>query len=352
MNSSSSTTNHKLNIYLLKTSDHQQPTPSSSKTKTNVNDRYIEYFKSQANFDQSNTNLHQINLLKFEFINSDNLSLKLADLFISNKYESYLANNYKSLILTSRQTIESIENSLRHFLQNLQNLQNLDLTSVDSKSTEIDHDINKHEYKLIVYCVGDSTENRFRNLIQVLKLINPDIDKHLLIRTPSKLNNNESNKGEHKQNALELSKLVINDFESIQLGNKGPGFKYALYPCSSIRKDDLSNELKNSNVSYDELNVYKTVHSEQGLNELELKLRTDLADDSSRNCLVFFSPSGCDAVFSFPSLNNLILSNLDRFKFVSVGPSTSSKLKQFISQELFIQLDEPSPKSLFEKLSN
>lgn len=318
--------NSKHNLLLLKTSDS---------TQTNVNDRYIDFIQSKKC--PSINRIDQINLLRFEFINSDILNSKLTDPLLSNNF-----NSFKSLILTSRQTVESIEKALEpHFKE------------VNSNQTEIiefEENIENHKDKLIVYCVGDATVNRFKNLVKNLKILNKYLDKHLIIRTCSQDKSTDSNK--HKQNAKELAKLIINDFNSIKLENSNSHkFVYSFYPCSSIRKDDLSNELNKANVSFEELHAYRTTHSPEGLNELKLKLESNLSNREEDNLLVFFSPSGCEAVFGEQNISSLIRENSARFKFISIGPSTSSKLKEFVAIDFIIELAEPSPQALFEKIS-
>ena len=64
-------------------------------------------------------------------------------------------------------------------------------------------------------------------------------------------------------------------------------------------------------------------------------------------CLVVFSPSCANAIFKKNlELKSLILSNLSRFKFVSVGPSTSSELGK--DDGHIFELKEPSPEALRE----
>ncbi len=123
---------------------------------------------------------------------------------------------------------------------------------------------------------------------------------------------------------------------------------YALYPCSSIRKDDLSNALVKANVSFDELNVYRTSYSQPGLARLKSILSNELISKQNIICLVFFSPSCVEAVFNnlgSDCVAEIILTNKECFKFISIGPSTGCKLAEYVDRG-FYELNEPSPQAL------
>ena len=128
--------------------------------------------------------------------------------------------------------------------------------------------------------------------------------------------------------------------------------KYALYPCSSIRKNDLTNELKKNSIPLDEIVAYETVKDDEAVMRLHSHLEKYSTpnysnDDTRVCCLVFFSPSGCDAVFSAKNAKRQV--NLSsHFRFISIGPSTSVKLKEFVTN--VDELREPSPEALVEKL--
>ncbi len=118
-----------------------------------------------------------------------------------------------------------------------------------------------------------------------------------------------------------------------------------MYPCSSIRKEDLSRALANAEISFDELHVYKTGHSHAGLTQLKSLLSEELTSQQCLLCLVFFSPSCVEAVFSgceSKYFAEMIRANRERFRFVSIGPSTSCKLGEYADDEL----EEPSPQAL------
>lgn len=303
----------KMNVILLKSND------------SSTSDRYVEFLISQ----QSNLLKHveQINLLKFSYQNLDLLKSKLFTLLLENT--NYADAFFKCLILTSRQTVESIQHAL-----NVTVGDNLPSVNISTR-------LENSQDKFLVYCVGESTAGRFKKLVQSLKKNNPLLDERLVLRLVD-----DSTKTEHKQNARELFKLIKQDYELIKLslGPTRENFKYALYPCSKIRKDDLSKSLNENEISYEEIHAYDTVPSEIGIE----KLRNCLQILASISVLVFFSPSGCDALFNDKNLNKLINSKLNTFKFVSIGPSTTQKLKIYVDQSLIYELTKPSPEALWD----
>jgi uroporphyrinogen-III synthase len=321
------------NVILLKTGDQLAK-----------NDKYIEHLKS-SNISHKFKQISQINLLKFEFCNLSVIREKLADFFLSNgteKQTAFSKTNYRSLIITSRQTVESIEAA---FEKEFDVVKHLDLLPELLGDSQLQNTMN-HETKLFVYCVGQATFSRFKEMLRKFKHLSESIDKNVCIRSVT----------EGKQNALELSRLVIQDRHDLfsQDGNT-----FAFYPCSSIRKDELSTELTKNGVSFEEITAYKTAHSEAGLNELYEMLLKHLTDENPVNFLVFFSPSGCDALFEDQSqknkLDDLIRNNISRIRLLSIGPSTSAKLKIYFP-DLFnvsvFELDEPSPRALLDRLNS
>jgi uroporphyrinogen-III synthase len=149
-----------------------------------------------------------------------------------------------------------------------------------------------------------------------------------------------------------------------------PSKQLAFYPCSSIRKDDLSNELKKANIPFEELNVYKTTVADSNLGLLknfidEFLVTAKSSCDNSKQriiCLVFFSPSGVEAVFKnkendeilskYADLPKCIYENISFFRIFSIGPSTTQRLKQILNNtDIFVdELSEPSPQALLESL--
>jgi uroporphyrinogen-III synthase len=242
------------------------------------NDKYIDYLSSSRSINE----IKVINLLEFKFINLKLFEKKLND-FLNKRL-------YSCLILTSRQIVEAMK--------------------------LIELKIESKEDKFIIYCVGEQTAQTFRNYL---------LDKHQSqyfdIRIPLV-----------KQNANELANLIINE-------NEGP-FN-ALYPCSSIRKDDLIVKLTDANLSIDELKVYETIASENGIKSLFLIDYT-----IKQNCFVFFSPSCVQSVLENEQLREKFSNNI----IISIGPSTSHKLKSFLKNINFIEMTEPSPKGLADSL--
>lgn len=102
--------------------------------------------------------------------------------------------------------------------------------------------------------------------------------------------------------------------------------------------------LTRENVSFDELHVYHTTHSEAGLSNLKSLLEKAIETSKETICLIVFSPSCANAIFATSELASLISSSLTRFKFISVGPSTSSELRKHVSD--IFELKEPSPEAL------
>jgi uroporphyrinogen-III synthase len=206
-----------------------------------------------------------------------------------------------------------------------------------SQDEQLDKDFV--QCKLTVYCVGEATSNRFKQLKQKTSLFDG-----CLIRTCAS----------GKQNAMELSKLIVDDFQEIKANTEMlQNENYALYLCSSIRRDDLSIELSKHDVSFDELHVYDTIPCQHAVYKLN-SLITERFNTLPLIFMVFFSPSICQAVFDDLELKSKLLeASGNSFRFLSIGPSTSSKLKTYIqSDELKMvhQLDEPSPEALLRLL--
>jgi uroporphyrinogen-III synthase len=340
-----SSQNKLLNIIVLKTNDQinkSQSLPEIQNEKddlsNNINDRYVEFLSSKFTNLQVES-IEQINLLKFEYCNLEELKDKLIQstcLIKSNN--NNLHSSYKCIILTSRQTCEAIEISLVDFINNDCN----DIENIDDNNFDL-------ENKFIVYCVGQSTANRFKQIVNKLRILNSSIDRLISIRTIENLNTTTT---EHKQNAKQLASLIIKDYEKFQNNESRINFdKYALYPCSSIRKDDLYNELSKHHIHFDEIIAYRTVNCELGIESLRNRL-LKLSNQNTKNliCLVFFSPSACDAVIN-SNAYDLIRTDMNKIRLLSIGPSTTSKLKSYFANNDIYQLDEPTPQSLFEKLN-
>ena len=301
--------NKNLNVILLKTNDaHSADSTPATGTSTGSADRYVDYLKNEVNL--SVKEIVQISLLSFVFTHETELIEKLKSIFYA-PHET--TKPYSSLILTSKQTVEAIENALIK----------LSLT-LDT--------VAKRESKLCVYCVGEATADKFRNLISQKRF---EINPHLV---EIKLTEKTS------QNAKHLAKLVIAESD--------PEHSSVFYPCSSIRKDELSEELTKANIRFDELKVYETKPAVEKLNHVRTLIES-YSQREQTTCLVFFSPSGVDTMFSVDKmLANFLLINKD-VRFVSIGPSTSKRLREVTADVLRIyELSSPSPQSLAETLNN
>lgn len=317
----------RLSIILLKSSDNLKE-----------KDRYVEYLSQE---ETNMHNIHNINLLKFDYCNLDKLHADLKPSLLPNEP----GTAYKCLILTSKQAVESIELAFSE----------AESTSDRFEWTELAGSLDEHadfelNNKLIVYCVGEATLSRFKKFAES-KLNKTVVNNRILIRQQA---NDPENKA-HKQNAKSLAGLIIQDYKWIKRKQADLDLsKYALYPCSSIRKDDLSNELGKEGVQLTELIAYKTVVSESGLAELDKLVDVFLSDKLMGDvCLVFFSPSGCDFVFGQGEhVADKIRNNLSRFRMISIGPSTTFKLKQCLAEydAVVYELGEPSPKALADQL--
>lgn len=316
-----------LHLILLKTNDYNVSKNEVSQ-RIQQPDRYLDYISGQ----KTSLVLNKVNLLEFEFINSKQLYDKIFKIF-------FLRNEANYLILTSRQTIEAIEVVLKEIAESGEEL-------IKNLSSSF-HD------KLQVYCVGDSTATRFKNLIS--KFSEGPLMKRFFEKDNFEIRQTDANKtnlndsAEHKQNGLELSKLIIQDYQELSTDKNSTDQYRLFYPCSSIRKDDLSNELKGAHVPFDELHVYKTTHSPAGLENLKNLINSDLKNFHERFfCIVYFSPSCVDAVFTNHELSRIIAENVNKIYNISIGPSTSAMLRKYVGPVR--ELAEPSPKSLYEKI--
>jgi uroporphyrinogen-III synthase len=331
----------KLNVILLKSNENSD---NESNKQSGIEDRYVEFLKG-SNCSILFNLVEQINVLNFEYCNVDLIYESLSKHILDNQVSN--ASTYKCLIVTSRQTVETIERAFENKQINLKS-----------------HSNNVHREQLIVYCVGESTATRFNQLIEKLKAItgNERIQERFEIKTPTldqRSNNQEQNK--HKQNSKELSKLIIDDYlANRSLGQVKEYTKYALYPCSSIRRDDLPTELNMANISFDEIIAYKTSKcptAMEKLKDLFKLLRENTSTESASTCLVFFSPSGVDSLFEDDAIQLLFNSCLN-IVFISVGPTTSSRLRKAVMNHKatmtvpIYELSEPSPQALLKTLND
>jgi uroporphyrinogen-III synthase len=357
-----------LNCILLKSSDEASDS-SISDTPKKHSDRYLNFLNAHKSVNLNK--IVHINPLKFEYINSIALQKALGDFFLNGSHTL----PYKCLILTSRQAIESIEMSL--FAQIDENS-----SSASTNNYQLETALENHQQKMIVYCVGEATLNRFVQLLNRLKATCQDtsLNSRLIVRTSDLLVENDEKlvasdallPNKHRQNAQQLAKLIVTDYQLIAT-NSAPSFrhKYALYPCSNIRKDEICAQLRASGVEYEEVSAYCTSTNEACLGELEdeikgLSVPTPGCEVKTLAILVFFSPSGVEAVFGspLPQQHERCLASIieqsggwQRFRLISVGPSTTQKLNLIIASDhrmsgvMIYQLEKPSPQALLNKLA-
>ena len=278
----------KLDIYLLKSIDET----------ANSEDKYVDYLLESKLMMINETKL--VNVLEFKFINLADFQKNL-NRFFNNKNNEEIS--YSCLIVTSRQVVEAMK-------------------LIDLK-IEIDETMGKMEF--LIYCVGEQTRIQLKSFL-LSKF--PMFEKYFDIRIPSV-----------RQNANELANLIV-------MENRGPC--RAFYPCSSIRKDDLIMKLKEARLEVDELKLYETIASKTATNYLLkcLNEKNRFFTFPLINCFVLFSPSCVQSAFECDELREKLTN--DSNYFITIGPSTSSKLKAF--HHNFVEMNEPSPKCLVDTL--
>ena len=176
--------NFSLNVVLVKSNDQANLSLINS-GELKPTDRYIDYVRNQkcAFIDQ----IESINVLSFELINTNKFEEIIFNLFLSPQ------KNFKSLILTSRQTVEAIEIALKNLID----------YKVEAKYEDL--------AKITAYCVGHSTAAKFNELLSKYKSITNGIFE---IKQVGSKQTASRNGLEHLQNALELSRLIIRDFQN------------------------------------------------------------------------------------------------------------------------------------------
>jgi len=109
----------------------------------------------------------------------------------------------------------------------------------------------------------------------------------------------------------------------IEVLKKHPTEKF-LFPCSSIRKDEIPVFLSENNYQYSEVVLYKTVASDL----------SDLAD-IKYDIIAFFSPSGINSLFvNFPEYTQ------DETRIAAFGPTTA---KAVTDRNLILDIEAPLP---------
>lgn len=136
--------------------------------------------------------------------------------------------------------------------------------------------------------------------------------------------------GSSTGNADNLATLIVNE---------NPENSKFLFPCGNLRSETLPNTLSSKNIIVDGITVYETKENESlRTNLMELNETVDL------NCLVFFSPSGCEYIYRQLQTFNNKLSILPHF---AIGNSTAHKIEN-LGVEIAGVAAKPKAESIFE----
>ncbi|XP_034254247.1 uroporphyrinogen-III synthase [Thrips palmi] len=118
-------------------------------------------------------------------------------------------------------------------------------------------------------------------------------------------------------------------------GNRKP----LLFPSADLKRNALQEMLTEAGISVDVVTSYKTIPHPH----LEAILKEKFSSNEGRpDVLVFFSPSGVNAVLSHPS-------DLQQCKVVAIGPTTEAALKDR-GMVVFATAENPSPTGLVEAI--
>ncbi|WKN33643.1 uroporphyrinogen-III synthase [Porifericola rhodea] len=109
----------------------------------------------------------------------------------------------------------------------------------------------------------------------------------------------------------------------IEILKKHKGEKY-LFPCSSIRKNDIPDFLEKNAYKFSEAVMYETVAADL----------SDLAD-VNYDIIAFFSPSGINSLFvNFPDFKQ------NKTRIAAFGPTTAKAVEE---ADLFLDIQAPMP---------
>lgn len=124
-----------------------------------------------------------------------------------------------------------------------------------------------------------------------------------------------------RKRKLFTGKKTVQDL--LEIINKHQGEKF-LFPCSSIRKDDIPSFLNENGIFYKEAVIYETVASDL----------SDLAD-IKYDVIAFFSPSGINSLFiNFPDFEQ------NNTRIAAFGPTTSKAVRE---ANLILDIEAPLP---------
>lgn len=126
-----------------------------------------------------------------------------------------------------------------------------------------------------------------------------------------------------RKRKLFTGKKTVNDLTEII--KKHPQEKY-LFPCSSIRKDDIPDFLTENEIVFEEAVIYETVASDL----------SDLAD-IKYDIIAFFSPSGINSLFiNFPDFRQ------NHTRIAAFGPTTAKAVEE---ADLILDIHAPLPQA-------
>lgn len=127
--------------------------------------------------------------------------------------------------------------------------------------------------------------------------------------------------------SLPNARVMATAADGVTLAEKiiADGIKKVLLLCSNIRRDELPALMKQHNIDFSELAVYKTVE-------------TPKKTDKDYDAILFFSPS---AVKSFFSMNQLD----EKATCFSIGLTTATAIKSYCSNNVIIA-DSPTQEAL------
>jgi uroporphyrinogen-III synthase len=126
-----------------------------------------------------------------------------------------------------------------------------------------------------------------------------------------------------RKRKLFTGKKTVNDL--LEIIKKHQDEKY-LFPCSSIRKDDIPNFLSENEIAFEEAVIYETVASDL----------SDLAD-IKYDVIAFFSPSGINSLFiNFPDFEQ------NNTRIAAFGPTTAKAVRD---ANLILDIEAPLPQA-------
>ncbi len=125
----------------------------------------------------------------------------------------------------------------------------------------------------------------------------------------------------YRKRKIFYGKQNIEDLTEVLKKHKNETF---ILPCSDILRRQIPETLKNNNIKYSKVILYRTVASD--LSDL---------DDVKYDLLVFFSPSGIESLFkNFPKFKQ------NTTRIAAFGPTTAGAVK---SHNLRLDIHAPAP---------